>query len=116
MGVAVRRDPLATYDSLGRKQLKRVGLIELMRGIPWLLAAFDKTVPPSYYEARPDGEPHGVLLQCSCGATGLVVPFNVPTPCGGESCRRWFFYDNSSLRSAREPEGEMRDPETPVVD
>ncbi len=103
----LHRDPLATYDALGRKQPKGLGLIELLRGVPGLLGVFDKVVPPEFYARENDA----AIVTCSCGVPEkLTVPFNRPVHCEGVGCHRWFFYDTIRVRVAREP-----DPPTEVV-
>ncbi len=94
------RDPLATYDALGRKAPKTLGLIELMRGLPWLLGAFDKEVPQEFVVV----EVGVATVSCPCQPEVLPrVPFNIPVYCQGEGCRRWFFFDGIRVRVAREP-------------
>lgn len=103
------RDPLATYDALGRKQPKRAGgVIELLRGMPWLMGRFSREVPPEFYVM--DGD--SVVVACPCKTEQPPsVPFNVATRCEGEGCGRWFFFDGDRVRVAREP-----DLQTQVVD
>lgn len=98
------RDPLATYDALGRKQPKQVGFMEVLRGAPWLLGAFDREVPSEHW-SKASGVERGEAMasvDCPCGSNP-VVAFNVPMLCKG-GCRRWFFFDGARIRVAREPE------------
>ncbi len=108
----LHRDPLATYDSLGRKEPRRAGgLIELMRGMPWLMGAFDKEVPSEFFQV--DGD--SAVVACPCKTEDPpVVPFNVATRCDGDGCGRWFFFDSNRVRVAREPA--ETDLQTSVVD
>lgn len=104
------RDPLATYDALGRKQPKRVGgFHEFLRGHPWMLRNFPKTVPGEMFML--DGDM--VVVACPCGIDPAPrVPFNRVTRCEGVDCRRWFWWNGMSVLVARpKPESE-----TAVVD
>lgn len=94
------RDPLATYDALGRKQPKRVGLIEVLRALPWMMGVFERRVPPEFYAL--EGDVAVVACQCKTEQPPRV-PFNVVTRCDGEGCGRWFFFDGDVVRVAREP-------------
>ncbi len=108
----LRPDPLVTYDALGRKQPKRVGLIEVLRMVPGVLKVFDKEVPPDRFSYMVADRGASVLVASHCKVEEpLRVPFNTAVFCEGEGCRRWFFYDGRNVRVAREP-----DPPTVVVD
>lgn len=97
----IYRDPLAAYDALGRKQLKRQGFVEHLRAFPCLLAPFTARVPDEMYML--DGSE--VVVACPCGVDPPPrVPFNRVTRCEGEDCGRWFFWDLKRVRVATEPE------------
>lgn len=103
------RDPLATYDALGRKQPKRLGFQEFLRGHPWMLKNFPKTVPGEMFIL--DG--NEVVIACPCKVDPAPrVPFNRVTLCTGQDCGRWFWWNGMSVLVAR-PETES---ETVVVD
>lgn len=96
----VHRDPLAEYDHLNRKQLKRIGFVEVLRTLPWLLRGFQAEVPGEFFAV--DG--NVATIACPCKADPPpAAPFNVVTRCEGEDCRRWFFYDGSRVLVARGP-------------
>jgi hypothetical protein len=42
-------DPVSRFDALGRKEPKRIGYMEVVRGLPWLADAYDRIVPPENY-------------------------------------------------------------------
>lgn len=95
----IHPDPLARYDALGRKQLKRMGFTEYLRAMPWLLGYFTKDVPGEMFML--DGE--DAVVSCPCGVEPAPrVPFNQVVRCEGERCRRWFFFDGRRVRVARE--------------
>lgn len=71
----------------------------MLRTLPWLLQHFQAEVPGEFFAV--DGNVATVACPCKV-EPAPAVPFNVVTPCVGEDCRRWFFYDGSRVLVARE--------------
>lgn len=102
-GYAGRRDPLATYFGLrDLKALKRVGFMEVLRGLPWLLAEnFNGRVPDDMVASVEEGI---VEVPCTCeGKPTTEVRFNAVAPCSGD-CGRWFWYIAGEVRVGYDPD------------
>lgn len=101
------RDPLASYDRLGRKQPKQLGgALESIRAFPGLIAVFDKKVPPRHYVRDGDGHATAAVVTCPCKVSPPPrVPRNVFVRCKGSDCGRWFWFTGSEIRVATEPAG-----------
>lgn len=98
-------DPVADYDSLDRKQLKKIGFIEVLRQNPYLLRMFSGRVPDSMVAI----EDEDAVVPCACRRAVVDVPFNVATPCPA-TCGRWFFWDHKQVRVGYE-QADTRTPE-----
>lgn len=89
-------DHLARYDALGRKEPKKLGYLEIVRGLPWLAAAYTGNVPATRFVIE-DGR---AIVRCRCEEI-THVSWNRAEPCAGE-CGRWFWYIGAGVRVARE--------------
>lgn len=94
----VNPDPLATYDALGRKVPKRLGFLEVARGLPWIVGEFDKVVPPRFVTHHENST--SVTVACVCG-TAVLCAFNRVTEC--PSCSRDFVNFDATVRVAGTP-------------
>lgn len=82
----VNPDPLATFDALGRKQPKRLGFMEVVRGLPWAMRERTGEVPGEMIARVGDDE---VEIPCVCKAT-TIATHNRLVECEG-ACGRSFW-------------------------
>jgi hypothetical protein len=89
-------DPVSRFDALGRKEPKRIGYMEVVRGLPWLADAYDRIVPPENYII----DAGQAVVRCVCEEV-THVEWNRTERCAGD-CGRWFWYIAGRVRAARE--------------
>lgn len=97
---ALTHDPLASYSVATGKQPKRLGMLELVRGLPHLAGVFAEHVPAERFVVA-DGQ---AAVRCDCDAV-THVEHNRAEPCEGE-CGRWFWHIGTQVRVAREPDAQ----------